>query len=94
MHNSHASLTRSRAQLQRRSRELTVARDRFLETLRGYEGRLMELATSRLRGDMGPAVRMVGEQAERFGGRIQAILDRIIDRSSPSEARDPVVQEG
>jgi chromosome segregation ATPase len=43
MRNSHASLTRSRGQLQRRSRELTVARDRFLETLRGYEGRLMAL---------------------------------------------------
>ncbi|PZV23310.1 MAG: hypothetical protein DCF18_07255 [Cyanobium sp.] len=43
MRNSHASLTRSRSQLQRRSRELTVARERFLETLRGYEGRLMTL---------------------------------------------------
>jgi len=43
MRNSHGSLTRSRGQLQRRSRELTVARDRFLETLRGYEGRLMAL---------------------------------------------------
>ncbi len=43
MRNSHASLTRSRAQLQRRSRELTVARERFLETLRSYEGRLMAL---------------------------------------------------
>jgi chromosome segregation ATPase len=43
MRNSHASLTRSRGQLQRRSRELTVARERFLETLRGYESRLMAL---------------------------------------------------
>ena len=43
MRNSHASLTRSRAQLQRSSRELTVARERFLDTLRGYEGRLQEL---------------------------------------------------
>ena len=43
MRNSHASLTRSRAQLQRRSREFTVARERFLETLRSYEGRLMAL---------------------------------------------------
>jgi hypothetical protein len=43
MRNSHASLTRSRAQLQRRSRELTQARERFLDTLRGYEGRLIEL---------------------------------------------------
>jgi chromosome segregation ATPase len=43
MRNSHASLTRSRSQLQRRSKELTVARERFLETLRGYENRLMAL---------------------------------------------------
>jgi len=47
MRNSHASLTRSRGQLQRRSRELTLARDQFLETLRGYEGRLMELGQER-----------------------------------------------
>ncbi|MCP9848975.1 hypothetical protein [Cyanobium sp. Morenito 9A2] len=47
MRNSHASLTRSRAQLQRRSRELTVARERFLETLRGYEGRMMELGAEK-----------------------------------------------
>jgi chromosome segregation ATPase len=43
MRNSHASLTRSRSQLQRRSKELTIARERFLETLRGYENRLMAL---------------------------------------------------
>ena len=41
MRNSHSSLTRSRSQLQRRSKELTVARERFFETLRGYENRLM-----------------------------------------------------
>jgi hypothetical protein len=47
MRNSHASLTRSRGQLQRRSRELTAAREQFLETLRRYEGRLMELGQER-----------------------------------------------
>ncbi|MCX5954621.1 MAG: hypothetical protein NTZ40_14275 [Cyanobacteria bacterium] len=47
MRNSHASLTRSRGQLQRRSRELSVARDQFLETLRRYESRLMELGQER-----------------------------------------------
>lgn len=31
MRNSHASLTRSRGQLQRRSRELTAAREQFLK---------------------------------------------------------------
>ena len=47
MRNSHASLTRSRGQLQRRSRELTAAREQFLQTLRRYEGRLMELGQER-----------------------------------------------
>lgn len=47
MRNSHASLTRSRSQLQRRSRELTAAREQFLQTLRSYEGRLMELGQER-----------------------------------------------
>jgi len=40
MRNSHASLVRARGQLQRRSRELREARDRFLDTLHGYEQRL------------------------------------------------------
>jgi chromosome segregation ATPase len=40
MRNSHASLVRARGQLQRRSRELKEARDRFLVTLHGYEERL------------------------------------------------------
>ncbi len=43
MRNSHASLTRSRAQLQLRSKELTVAREKFMKTLSGYEIRLMAL---------------------------------------------------
>lgn len=40
MRSSHASLARSRGQLQRRSRELREARDRFLTTLHSYEKRL------------------------------------------------------
>jgi chromosome segregation ATPase len=43
MRNSHASLARARGQLQRRSRELREARDRFLTTLHGYEQRLAEI---------------------------------------------------
>jgi hypothetical protein len=41
MRNSHASLSRSRGQLLRRSREFSEARERFLATLRSYEERLM-----------------------------------------------------
>jgi chromosome segregation ATPase len=41
MRNSHASLSRSRGQLLRRSREFSEARDRFLTTLRRYEERLL-----------------------------------------------------
>jgi hypothetical protein len=36
----------------------------------------------------------VDEQAERFGGRIQSILDRIIYPSAPIDQRDLVGQEG
>jgi hypothetical protein len=43
MRNSHASLSRSRGQLKRRSREFTEARERFLATLRSYEERLIEI---------------------------------------------------
>lgn len=41
MRNSHASLSRSRGQLLRRSREFSEARERFLNTLRSYEERLL-----------------------------------------------------
>jgi len=41
MRNSHASLSRSRGQLLRRSREFSEARERFLTTLRSYEDRLI-----------------------------------------------------
>lgn len=41
LRNSHAALSRSRGQLQRRSREFSEARERFLITLRGYEERLL-----------------------------------------------------
>jgi chromosome segregation ATPase len=40
MRNSHTSLARSRGQLMRRSREFSLAREHFLDTLRGYEARL------------------------------------------------------
>lgn len=50
--------------------------------------------TLRSGGDSDFSARMVDEQAERFGGRIQAILDRIVYPSGPMEPRDLVGQEG
>lgn len=49
--------------------------------------------TLRSGGDSNFSARMVDEQAERFGGRIQAILDRIVYPSGPMEPRDLVGQE-
>ncbi|WP_136989156.1 hypothetical protein [Synechococcus sp. UW140] len=43
MRNSHASLMRSRGQLQRRSREFSEARLNFLNTLKTYEQRLVAI---------------------------------------------------
>jgi hypothetical protein len=43
MRNSHASLSRSRGQLLRRSRELSQAREHFLASLRSYEDRLLQI---------------------------------------------------
>ena len=43
MRNSHASLMRSRGQLQRRSREFSEARLNFLNTLKTYEERLVAI---------------------------------------------------
>jgi hypothetical protein len=50
--------------------------------------------TLRSGGDSDFSARMVDEQAERFGGRIQSILDRIVYPSGSMEPRDLVGQEG
>jgi len=50
--------------------------------------------TLRSGGDSDFSARMVDEQAERFGGRIQAILDRIVYPSGSMEPCDLVGQEG
>lgn len=50
--------------------------------------------TLRSGGDVDFSARMVDEQGERFGGRIQAILNRIVYPSAPMEPRDLVGQEG
>lgn len=57
LRNSHASLMRSRGQLQRRSREFSEARLNFINTLKTYEDRLLAIGeekaeTMRLAQDM------------------------------------------
>jgi len=49
--------------------------------------------TLRSGGDSDLSARMVDEQAERFGGTIQAILNRIVYPSAPIDPRDLVGQE-
>jgi chromosome segregation ATPase len=78
MRNSHASLTRSRAQLQRRSRELTVARERFLDTLRSYEGRLMALGQEkaealRIAQDMHRELEAFEDKQQALDGLLQEL---------------------
>ena len=75
MRNSHASLSRSRGQLLRRSRELSEARERFLTTLRGYEERLALIGQEkaeamRLAQDM-------HQELEAFDSKQQA-LDQLL----------------
>jgi prefoldin subunit 5 len=75
MRNSHASLSRARGQLQRRSRELREARDRFLATLHGYEERLVVIGKEKAE-----ALSMAQElhrELELFEGKQQA-LDRLL----------------
>jgi chromosome segregation ATPase len=76
MRNSHASLTRSRGQLQRRSRELTLARDQFLQTLRSYEGRLLELGQER--ADALHIAQDMHRELEAFEAKQQA-LDGVLE---------------
>ena len=76
MRNSHASLTRSRGQLQRRSREFREARDRFYLTLQSYEQRLMVIGQEKAE-----ALQLAQElhrELEAFDNR-QKALDRLLD---------------
>jgi chromosome segregation ATPase len=75
MRNSHASLTRSRGQLLRRSRELSEARDRFLATLRSYEERLVLIGQEKAE-----AMRLaqdLHQELEAFDSKQQA-LDKLL----------------
>ena len=75
MRNSHASLSRSRGQLLRRSREFSAARERFLTTLRGYEERLLLIGQEKAE-----AMRLAQDmhrELEAFDSKQQA-LDRLL----------------
>ena len=75
MRNSHASLMRSRGQLQRRSQELREARDRFLSTLRTYEERLAVIGQEK--AEALALAQELHSELEIFEGKQQA-LDRLL----------------
>jgi len=75
LRNSHASLVRSRGQLQRRSRELREARDRFLATLHTYEQRLVEIG--REKAEALSMAQELHRELQLFEGK-QAALDRLL----------------
>ncbi|AII45089.1 hypothetical protein KR49_01240 [Synechococcus sp. KORDI-49] len=75
MRNSHASLMRSRGQLQRRSREFSEARLNFLNTLKTYEERLVAIGDEKAE-----AMQMAKEmhhELEAFESKQQA-LDQLL----------------
>jgi hypothetical protein len=76
MRNSHAALSRSRGQMQRRSREWSETRDQFLATLRRYEERLLRIGQEKAE-----ALRLAEEMhrdLEAFDRKQQA-LDQLLD---------------
>ncbi len=76
LRNSHASLSRSRGQLLRRSREFSAAREQFLTTLRHYEQRLLAIGAEKAE-----AMRLAQDmhrELEAFERR-QRSLDQLLD---------------
>ena len=76
MRNSHASLTRSRGQLQRRSREFSEARLNFLNILKTYEDRLVAIGEEKAE-----AMQMAEEmhqELEAFESK-QKALDQLLN---------------
>ena len=76
MRNSHSSLTRSRGQLQRRSREFSEARLNFLNTLKTYEDRLVAIGEEKAE-----AMQMAEEmhqELEAFESK-QKALDQLLN---------------
>lgn len=75
MRNSHASLTRSRGQLQRRSREFSEARLNFLNTLKTYEERLVAIGEEK--AEAMQMAKEMHEELEAFESKQQA-LDQLL----------------
>ena len=84
MRNSHASLMRSRGQLQRRSREFSEARLNFINTLRTYEERLVAIGEEKAE-----AMRLAQDmhkELEGFEHKQQALDDLLKDLEEAKEA--------
>jgi hypothetical protein len=75
MRRSHVSLCRSRGQLLRRSREFSLARQRFLDTLRTYEERLA--AIGREKAEAMTLAQELHRELEAFEGKERA-LDQLL----------------
>lgn len=76
MRNSHAALSRSRGQLQRRSRDFRAAQAQFLATLSSYEQRLLRIGAEKVE-----AMRLAEDmhrELEAFGAK-QRALDGLLD---------------
>lgn len=76
MRNSHASLSRSRGQLLRRSREFSEARERFLATLRSYEERLVLIGQEKAEAML--LAQEMHQELEAFEGKQEA-LSRLLN---------------
>ena len=76
MRNSHASLTRSRGQLQRRSREFSEARLNFLNTLKTYEARLFAIGEEK--AEAMQMAKEMHQELEAFESKQQA-LDQLLN---------------
>ena len=76
MRNSHASLMRSRGQLQRRSREFSEARLNFLNTLKTYEERLVAIGEEK--AEAMQMAKEMHEELEAFESKQQA-LDQLLN---------------
>lgn len=76
LRNSHAALSRSRGQLQRRSRELSETREQFLSTLRRYEERLLRIGQEK--AEALKLAQDMHQELEAFESKQQA-MDRLLD---------------
>ncbi|MFN9922491.1 MAG: hypothetical protein ACK55H_00515 [Cyanobacteriota bacterium] len=75
MRNSHASLSRSRGQLMRRSHDFSKAQERFLTTLRSYEERLLLIGQEK--AEAMQLAQDMHKELEAFDSKQQA-LERLL----------------